>query len=270
MRFACLTMMLLLGACHSAQTRDEINAMEANGMLDAPPAATVSAAAPRATAVSIDRKDDLVDFHAGWPSEAAAMPAIDKRLHAEADKALAELVAGAKEDKAMRDKDGLEFHGYTSKIDYQLSGMSDRLLSLDAVFDSYTGGAHGMHGTVALLWDKSLDKEVGFAGLFPAKAAAYAAISKRFCAALDAERAKRRGDFKVEGADDPFNQCPKLDELHVVPTDKDGDGRFETLRVIADPYVAGPWAEGDYEIMLPVTDTMIAGFKPEYRPSFKA
>jgi hypothetical protein len=38
----------------------------------------------------------------------------------------------------------------------------------------------------------------------------------------------------------------------------------------ADPYVAGPYAEGDYDISLPVTAEVIAALKPAYRSSFEA
>ncbi len=38
----------------------------------------------------------------------------------------------------------------------------------------------------------------------------------------------------------------------------------------ADPYVAGPYAEGDYDIALPVTQAVIEALKPAYRSSFEA
>jgi len=269
MKFLPMALPLLLASCHSPQTRDQINAMEANGEIESD-APTPPAATRVAKAVSIDRKDDLVEFHAGWPAEAAAIPALDERFRAEATKALDALVDGAKEDRAMRDKDGLEFHPFSATTDYRTAGASDRLLSLDGVAEGYTGGAHGSHGSMAVLFDKTTGEDIGFAGLFADPAAAYAAIAKGWCAGLDAERKKRRPEA-FDGSDEMgFNACPKLNEIHVSPVDKNGDGRFEALEIVADPYVAGPWAEGDYEVTLPVTPTMIAAFKPEYRTSFKA
>jgi hypothetical protein len=38
----------------------------------------------------------------------------------------------------------------------------------------------------------------------------------------------------------------------------------------ADPYVAGPYAEGDYDITLPVAQAIIEALKPAYRSSFEA
>jgi hypothetical protein len=67
-----------------------------------------------------------------------------------------------------------------------------------------------------------------------------------------------------------FDDCPGLDDIAIIPTDKDGNGRFERLMLVASPYVAGPWAEGSYEIELGVTSDLIAAIKEEYRAGFEA
>lgn len=268
MRLTCLFLVLTLCGCHSEKARERIRDMEANGMLDGSPAPKPTAAAKP---VTIERDDDLVDFHFAWPAEAAAIPAIDSRFRAEADKALAELVNGARDDKAMREKDGFEFNGYSSSTHWETFGQSPRLLSLGASFETFTGGAHPNHATLPLLWDRVADKEMGFGDLFPTKAAAFSTISEAWCKALDAERRKRRGaDFQIGDPGDSFNLCPGLDEIRVLPTDENKDGRFERLDVRADPYVAGPYAEGDYQFDIPVTAAIIKELRPEYRPSFSA
>lgn len=264
-----LAALLALAACHSEESRERIRDMQANGQLEGSPARAVPATA--AKPVTIERDDDLVDFHFAWPAEAAAVPAIDARFRAEADKSLAELVAGAREDKAMREKDGYEFNGYSSSTHWETFGQSPRLLSLGASFETFTGGAHPNHATLPLLWDRTADKELGFGDLFPSKAAGFAAISDAWCKALDAERRKRRGaDFQIGDPGDSFNTCPDLDEIRVLPTDGDKDGRFETLDVRADPYVAGPYAEGDYQFSFPVTAALVEALRPDYRASFAA
>ena len=84
---------------------------------------------------------------------------------------------------------------------------------------------------------------------------------------LDREREKRRGE--PVRPDDLFGDCPKYEGVTVLPTDEDKNGRFDHIRVIADQYVAGPYAEGPYEIGLPITAAMIERLKPDYRPSFE-
>ena len=61
----------------------------------------------------------------------------------------------------------------------------------------------------------------------------------------------------------------KYDELTVLLVDEDKNGRFDHVRVTADQYVAGPYAEGPYEISLPITETMLKRLKSEYRTSFE-
>ena len=62
-----------------------------------------------------------------------------------------------------------------------------------------------------------------------------------------------------------FDSCPKFSELALIPAVSKHRGRFDTIHLIAAPYTAGPYAEGDYDIALPVTGRLVAALKPEYR-----
>jgi hypothetical protein len=128
-----------------------------------------------------------------------------------------------------------------------------------------------MHGTKGLLWDRSAGREIGFADLFTGGAAAIDRLFRAsYCAALGKARAEKRGSAEEPAAkDDPFSQCPKFADLAVIPSGKAGQPMRE-ITFHADPYVAGPYAEGDYAITLPVTADGIAALKPAYRSSFEA
>ena len=93
-------------------------------------------------------------------------------------------------------------------------------------------------------------------------------LTQRWCDALNKAREEKRGE--PVGGEGMFNDCPKLSEIAIVPTDKDKNGRFERLILTASPYVAGPYVEGSYEIDLPVTPDLIAALKADYRDSFEA
>jgi len=260
---AALLSFLLLAACGQQAEPPAANEIGPNALLGE----AEKPAEPTARAFTYNEENDLVDFHFGWSAEAAAVPELARRFHADMEKAKAELIAAAKADKAFRDKEGFEFHGYMSSTDYETAGQSDRLLSLAVDIGSYTGGAHGNQGTGVLLWDRA-GREIRIADIFVEPANMERLLTQRWCDALNRAREEKRGE-PAEG-DDMFSECPKLEEIAIIPTDKDGNGRFERLMLVASPYVAGPYVEGSYEIELAVTPDLVAALKNEYRPGFEA
>jgi hypothetical protein len=256
---ALLLLAALLAACGQAPAPPATNDAAASAPKPAPPA-------PRAFELNEDNA--LIEFHFGWPAEAAAVPELVARFRTAMAKERAELLAGAKADKDSREKEGYEFHAYSSSTEYATDGQSPRLLSLSVDVGTYTGGAHGNFGTSSLLWDRIVGKEIKAADLFDPPTRFAALLTKPWCDALNAERTKKREEPPQPG--DMFWDCPKLGEIAVIPTDKDGNGRFERFALTASPYVAGPYVEGDYEVESPVSEALIAALKPEYRASFEA
>jgi hypothetical protein len=244
-----------LSACQTAVPPD----------VAAPPPAPE--APPAALPFTLETKSDLLDFHYSWPVEAAAIHALAERLKGEMETWRGELLGSAAKDQQYRAKSGFPFHAYEGLADWTTAGQSRRLLSLSRALYEYTGGAHGNHGTHGLLWDRASNAEIPFTGLFASSGAPARLLHDDWCKALDAARARKRGANPIEG--DEFNRCPALTEIAIVPTDADGNGRFDQVTLVADPYVAGPYAEGDYKVPLAVTPAVIAALKPEYRASFE-
>jgi hypothetical protein len=232
----------------------------------APAQAGSPPAAKAARPVSVEENGEALDFAYAWPAEAAAIPALDRRFREDMAKAKTEALGNARADMAMAKQDGREFHAHEFSRNWSRAGQSARLLSLASKTDFFTGGAHPNHGVDSLLWDRSAGREIGTADLFEPPTRFAELVSFRFCQALDAERARRRGGEQLEGE---FAACPSLSDLAIVPTDGDGNGRFEAIRLVAAPYVAGPYAEGEYDVPLSVTAELIAAMKPEFRQSFE-
>ena len=224
------------------------------------------AAAP----VAIASKDELLEFEYSWSGEAATVPALDRRFRADAAKQKREALATAREDRKVRLETGgkpEDWNGHFFSHSWETAGQSTRLLSLEASTGTYTGGAHGNSGTSSLLWDRRAAREISLDSLLQRPGWWNAAIRQPFCTLLDRERAKRRGE-PVNKAD-MFGACPELKELTLTLEDKDKDARFDHVRVTADPYVAGPYAEGEYVISLPLTAAMLNRLKPAYRADFE-
>ena len=214
---------------------------------------------------SVEEENDLYSFSFSWPGSIPQK--LESRFKAEESKLKAELVAGAREDRAERAKQGFEYHPHSASRSYEYSGRSGRLMSLMSSSYGFTGGAHGSSGSGAILWDNVLGREISIQDPLLPGTSWTGAIRQPFCVLLDRERQKRRGEPVRK--DDLFGNCPEYKELTVLLSDTNKDARFDHIDVIADQYVAGPYAEGPYEISLPITDAMIDRLKPEYRFSFK-
>lgn len=217
--------------------------------------------------VAIASKDDLLEFDYSWPAEAAAVAALDRRFRVDAAKRKREALATAREDREARAKMNADWHGHFFSAKWSTAGQTPRLLSLEGQTGTYTGGAHPISGTDALLWDRGLGRETAIDLLLLRAGSWDGAVRQPFCTLLDRERSKRRDQVVTRG--EWPNQCPVRKELTLTLEDKDRDHRFDHVRVTADAYVAGPYAEGEYVISLPITATMISRIKPEYRPSFE-
>lgn len=251
---------LALAACNQQATDKEANQARSNDVALAP----ASAAKPFA----IELKTDLVEFDFSWPAEAAAIPELAGQLRKEMEQVRAKSIEDARESKANSQKLGFPFRPHLHSTGYETAGQSSRLLSLRSDDSADTGGAHGNYGTSGLLWDRRAKREIDFVDLFVAAANRDRLLTQRWCDALNKAREEKRGE--AVGGGGMFDDCPSFDEIAIIPTDSNKDGRFDKLLLVASPYVAGPWVEGAYEIELDVTPELVAGLKAEYQPSFAA
>jgi len=259
---ALLSIVPLLAACGS---QGAVPAGDSN----APPEELAqSVSQPQARPFAVDQQDDLIEFHYGWSAEAAEVPELVARFTRAMAEARAELVGGAEEDRDFRREQGFDFHGHMSSTDHETAGQTGRLLSLMIEHGSYTGGAHGNFGVGALLWDRAARKELKVPDLFTAPDNMSRLLTQRWCDALNAAREEKRGE--PVGTGGLFDDCPALDEIAIIPADRDGNGRFEMLLLVASPYVAGPWVEGSYEIELAVTPELLTAIKGQFRPEFES
>ena len=259
-------MAVMLSACGQQSAvlpgNDEAPAVIANHV-ETPTQASPPAAKP----FKVEEESSLYNFSYSWSAEAAAVPELVERFTTDMEKVKSELIAGAKEDRDERLKQKFDYHTHEVQRSYETTGQSDRLLSLESSIYGFTGGAHGSSGSGSLLWDRKLAREVSVQDLLQPGTSWTGAIRQPFCILLDREREKRRGEPVKK--DDLFGNCPEYKEVTVLLSDGDKNGRFDHLVVIADQYVAGPYAEGNYEISLPITAAMIERLKPEYRSSFE-
>lgn len=268
-RGSALVCVLLAAAC-SGQPEpsggDNANVATTAGS-DAVPAQPAAQAAA-AKAFKLEDKSDALDFSYAYPAQAAAIPAVASQLASQMDKAKADALKSAVEDQKSAKESGYPFNQHSLQTTWTVHADTPRFLGLLGETYVYSGGAHGMTAWSALLWDKQEAKDVPVTALMTSQAAFAAAISDRFCNALDDARAEKRGEKVKRGADD-FSICVDPMKQVLVPEAGKGGG-IDRIRVVIGPYEAGPYAEGSYEIDVPVDATMLKAIKLEYRGAFVA
>lgn len=269
MRIAALAAAaLLLAGC---QQEKQAAAPAPGAGAGASAAAALPAAPPPSTAVArtVKEENELYEFAYAYPVQAAVIPDLKAWLDADLARQKAEVVKGAQEDKKAADGGEFPFRPHSGSTEWKVVADLPGWLSLSALVDGYTGGAHPNYAYTSLLWDKQANRRVEVAELFASKAALTAAIQPAFCNALDAQRAKKRGEKIDRNSGDAFDECIDPAESAII-LGSSNRRAFDRIGVLVSPYSAGPYAEGDYEVTLPVTPAVIAALKPQYRGIFSA
>lgn len=206
--------------------------------------------------------NELLDFRYSFPTIVGSHPALLKKMRADQHGQYQEYLKTAREDAADRKGDhDFPFHRYEFWRDWIVAGYVPPLLSLQSHVDDFTGGAHGNHYSSAILWDVKQDREVKLDSLFGGATKLWSQIRPTYCRKLDAERRRR---------DTASGDCPDRKDLTIVPVDGDFDYAFDSLRIIADPYVAASYADGTFVISVPITPTLLDMIDPAYREAFQA
>lgn len=266
MRKAAILFLLVTAACVPEKNETKPTEATAAATADAAPLATATATMA-ALARKTEERTAAFEFDYAYPAEAAAIPALAAELDADLAKRRRELVDAAKEGRVAARENGFEFNLYSHSVNWTVVTDLPGWLSLTAAASEYTGGAHPNHWSQALLWDRAADQSRRATDLFGSRAALAAAIRDPFCKALNRERAARRGEPIDPNSDDMFDQCidPTASTVILGSSSKQ---QFDRIGILVGPYDAGPYAEGDYEITLPVTKAVLAAVKPQYRSVF--
>lgn len=257
---------LLLVSCNQRDEAKDPSSAAASSTAAAPAAAPTAAALP-AAARKVKEESDLYIFDYAYPAAAAAIPALKAWLDAHIDKERSELVADATESKQGAEKEGFPYRTYSRGYDWKVVTETPGWLSLSSIVSTYTGGAHPNYVFDTILWDKQAGKRRDPKDMFVSTEALAKAIQPEFCRQIDQQRAKKRGAPVKRGSDDMFTDCLDPTPYTVILGSSNGT-TFDRVGVLVPPYEAGPYAEGAYEVTIPVTAEILEAVKPEFRSSF--
>ena len=193
------------------------------------------------------------------PPKAAAYPSLSAWFASEETRlrsaAMAQAVAG-QHDAADA---GIAFNSYETSRVWEVVADLPRFLSLSEQLYDYTGGAHGNTSYAALVWDKPMKLRRQPLAFFSSPDALKDAVTTVFCQKLNARR---------DTAGQPeYSPCPDPSKEVLILGSTTGK-RFDRIGFLLPPYEAGPYAQGSFDITLPVTPAILAAVRPEYRVYF--
>lgn len=267
-----LTISLAVAGCSSpADVAADVGATEVTVTTSSTITTTADAAAVAVSPAATTREDKAEkdggkrEFAYSWPAAVSAIPALVERFSAERDKALTE--QKAEWNEALTEFAGQGCISCTSREfskEWKVVADLPRYLSLSADMYFYTGGGHGNSDFDALVWDREARAVFAPAAMFRSEEDLQAALHAPWCKALNAERTKR---LDADYDDDGMFPCPDIAQLTLL-LGSSNKQTFNRIGLLAAPYVAGSYAEGPYEITLPVTPAVLAAVKPEYKSAF--
>jgi len=211
------------------------------------------------------------EFRVSWPGTAAQIAPLDALLRGDAESLRQQTQDGMRAEQAAANEAGYPFRGYSYLEDWSVVADVPALLILQSEGYTFTGGAHGMPIVKALHWDKAGGKVLEVGDMFDVSALG-AAVSERFCEALDAQRAEKRGapvNAGNSGALADFDRCVDPTKQTIVPSSR-GGGALDTIHFVIMPYEAGPYSEGIYDVEVPVDHAVLATVKPDWKSAFTA
>lgn len=272
--FAAISLPVLLACSSPDEVGDEIAAGQGESAQAALDRRLGEGAEPVEFKDEEARGEAARDFAYLWPAQVSAIEPFAAMLTQERDKALADQKAEWEQSVAefADAEDGYQcitcVNRYYSKS-WTVAADTPRFLVMLGTTEVYTGGAHGNTDFDALMWDREANDGAGAAmrpvALFVDEVALENTAYGDYCQSLlEARRDKLEIDIT---AMNKFDNCPSVSELVVLPLASDGK-RFDTIRFVAAPYVAGSYAEGPYEFEIAVNDLILSVVKPEYRGAF--
>lgn len=263
---AIIPTLALLAACERSSSPEETLPSESAATAEVA-AAKEASDANAGGAEAFEKKTDAYEFTYGWPAEAGAIPELRARFAAERDERLASVKKEAEDWQKEAEEHGFHAPGYSLSKEWSVVTDLPRFLSLSAEVYSYSGGAHGMSTSDALVWDRQARKAIRPVDMFVSEGSLDRAAQTRFCAEIDRQRQQKRG-APVTRSDEIFNDCIAPVANSTVILGSASKQAFDRIGFLVPPYNAGPYAEGGYEVTLPVDAALIDAVKPEYQRFF--
>ncbi|HWW25741.1 MAG TPA: RsiV family protein, partial [Caulobacter sp.] len=194
-----------------------------------------------------DQADEAAKVTLRLPAEIANHPALHALLYDRETAGLKTFAAKAQADRKASDGK-FPWRPYARQGQWFLAADAPPLVGLRALWFEDTGGAHPNHGASSLIWDSAAQREIQPKALFRPDAD-MAVLDKAICDAVAQAKTHREGAVPLNA----MFSCPRWNQTVLVLAPSTIPGKVGGLTVLIDPYVVGPYAEGDYEVVVPLS-----------------
>lgn len=229
----------------------------------APAPAPAPAVAADATPVGYESKTPYADVKLTLPQTVKATPVLHAALYADMVRDLKQFEEGAQADLT---EAGGGPNPYQKSIAFTPGAETARLVSLARTDFEYTGGAHPNTSFASVIWDKTINKRLGFGDLFR-PGADLAVLDKALCAAANAAKQARSPGSEAATLDGKMWTCPKAVSTPFFLTPGTTPGKAGGVTFLMGPYQIGPYSDGYYWIALPQS-AFRALLNPAYADQF--
>lgn len=236
---AAFALVAALGACDRKPAAPD--------QAPAAPAPVAAAPAPMVRPLAFDQTDPAAKVALALPAEIANYPALHTLLYDREVAGLRTFAAKAETDRKASDGK-FPWRPYNRQSQWFLAADAAPLVALRALWFEDTGGAHPNHGGSTLIWDTAVNREIQPKALFRPDAD-MTVLDRAICDAVAQAKTRREGAVPLS---DMFS-CPKWSQTVLVLAPSTSPGRVGGLTALIDPYVVGPYSEGDYEVTVPAS-----------------
>ena len=221
------------------------------------------------TGTAINQKTDELEFGLTLPSEQEAGPVV-ARLRKEAEDIFARTKKEAHDIHAEAKADGHSAIPWEYQISWSVLARSGDLVSLVGTLYQFSGGAHGMGSTDAVLANAKTGEEIDFSTMMRFGKTPSPALVIAACEAVKKEKLARIDSATV--MDEPIvcagpNANVKLEDGTIAIAPSTVAGKFGGIYVYFDQYAIGAYAEGPYQIVIQ-HDVFAEDLKPEFKDLF--
>lgn len=199
--------------------------------------------------MGFEQKSEFATVRLTLPTTIKPQTDLHARIYAQEVRQLRQYMEQSEGERSEAGSEGLP--AYEKTVTFETAFETGKLFSLKRVDFDFSGGAHPNTLSTGVMWDKALKREVSPADLFR-RGADLTVLDQALCSAVNAAKRARVPDSVSVIIGGKDFACPLALDTPFVLAAGTTPGKAGGLIFLIRPYQVGPYAEGAYEIAIPL------------------